>query len=82
MHLDWGDSPRTLTLIMSVGEKAVYLCLPQLNLKIPLYSGQFLAIASRVLSHFVYYIEDEHGVDARRVVIVGFCDALVIDHAP
>lgn len=83
MHLDWGDSPFTLAIITSVGERAAYFCIPQLGIKIPLYPGQFLAVASRLLSHYMNYIEDADtslGVQ-RRVVLVAFCDHLIISHA-
>lgn len=78
MHIDWGDSKFTMALITSVGGLPVYLCLPQIKVKIPLYPGQVLAVASRVLSHFAAHIETVNTDDSvpkqRRVVVVGFCD--------
>lgn len=80
-HIDWGDSPFTLTMVVSVGDKTVYICVPQLRIKIPLCAGQLLGLASRLLSHFVWCVVDEYGADARRVVIVGFCDELAVSHS-
>lgn len=88
MHIDWGDSPDSLTFITSVGGRSVYFCIPQLRMKIPLQPGQFLAVASRLLSHFVVHITDEteHQLNLRaacdrRVVIVGFCEYLWLKHS-
>lgn len=78
IHLDWGDSKFTMALITSVGGLAIYLCLPQLKVKILIYPSQVLAVATRVLTHFAARIEsieiDESIPKKRRVVIVGFCD--------
>lgn len=83
MHLDWGDSPFSLAIITSVGDRAAYFCIPQLGIKIPLYPGQFLAVASRLLSHYMCYVQDadSNAKSKRRVVIVAFCDALILAHA-
>lgn len=88
MHIDWGDSPTSLTFITSVGGRSVYFCIPQLRMKVPLRPGQFLAVASRLLSHFVTEISGETGdrlplrtAYDRRVVIVAFCDHHLMKHS-
>lgn len=57
MHLDGGDSPRTLAVILSTGTAVAYFCIPQLNVKIPLRAGQCLAVSARMLSHYAHHVE-------------------------
>ncbi|KAK7684284.1 hypothetical protein QCA50_012608 [Cerrena zonata] len=70
MHLDAGDSPQTLAIVLSGGTAVVFFCIPQLNVKIPLYPSQCLAVAARLLSHYVYHIEGT----GRRHVYTFFTD--------
>lgn len=57
MHLDPGDSIYTHAVIFSAGTGVIFFCIPQLNLRIPLFPGQMLSFPARLLSHYAYLIE-------------------------
>ncbi|KAK7682262.1 hypothetical protein QCA50_014465 [Cerrena zonata] len=57
MHIDLGDSKETVAVILAAGEAVVHFCIPQLDLKIPLYPGQCLTVSARLLSHYAYLFE-------------------------
>ena len=57
MHIDPGDSAFTHANILSVGSGIVWICFPQLGLRIPVYPGQVVTFPACLLSHYVIYIE-------------------------
>lgn len=57
MHIDPGDSIYTHAVIFSAGRGLIYLCFPQLGIRIPLGPGQMLSFPARILSHYAYHIE-------------------------
>lgn len=57
MHIDYGDSVHTMAIIFSAGDAMVFFCVPQLNIRVPLYPGQFLTISARTLMHYAYMFE-------------------------
>lgn len=78
MHIDGGDSPYALTIIISGGTAVVYFCIPQLHIKIPLYPHQALVVAARLLSHYAYRIEGT----GERVLYTFFTDASTLSKIP
>lgn len=77
MHLDGGDSPRSLAIIFSGDKAIIYFCIPQLHIKVPLHPGQCLAVAARILSHYAYQIQGS----GSRTVYTFFTDAASVKKA-
>lgn len=74
------NSPFSLAIIISVGDHAAYICISQLDIKIPLYPVQFPAVTSHLLSHYICYMQDADSNTKlkRRVVIVAFCNVRIL----
>ncbi|KAK7450153.1 hypothetical protein VKT23_013036 [Stygiomarasmius scandens] len=70
-HLDWQDDPNSLAWIAPLGEgwTGGDFCLPQLNIRIPIYPGQVLGAQTRRLIHCRSPVES-----GRRIVVTCFTD--------
>jgi hypothetical protein len=77
VHLDFNDDPNGITWIIPLGDwEGGEFCVPQLNMKIPIRSGQMLGAMTRVLAHCSAPV-----TKGRRVILTLFSDKTLLKHS-
>ena len=76
IHLDFNDDKEGISWIVPLGDwEGGEFCVPQLNLKIPIQSGQILGAMTRTLTHC------SAPVKGRRVILTLFADKTLLKHS-
>lgn len=77
IHVDRNDKKMSWTWIIAVGDwEGGEFCIPQLGVKIPLRTGQVLAVMSGLLAHFSAPV-----TQGRRIIMTCFSEKNLVAHA-
>jgi len=77
LHLDFNDDKNGISWIIPIGDwEGGEFCVPQLNIKIPIRSGQVLGVMTRMLAHCSAPV-----TNGRRIILTLFADKNLLAHS-